>query len=143
MKKRLISLMLTGAMLTGVGALSACGQENTNSKGEERDLTVAGQQYGNAAGQQFGNRNLGGKPYTYDDIYIVLEQNGKSVLHHGDAKELLNDADWINVNSSGNWLYDFDCCKPFAADWQHAFFDEKPSEDFYTEECEECAKNLD
>ncbi len=135
MKKRLISLMLAGALMAGVGALAAgCGEANDNNSEFKGDLSVAGQQYGDKIDHDGIYR---GAAYKYDDIYVVLDQNGKKVLHHGDVEQLLNDTYRGSVGS-GNWLYDFDCTEPFATDWQHAFFDEKPSEDFYTEECDDC-----
>lgn len=117
MEKRLISLMLAGAMLTGVGAVAGC-QSTENGQ-------VSG---------DFGHI----RQSNVEDAIIVVRLNDKDIAHKGDAKMVVSNS--FNYASAGDYEYTFDCGLKTISSAKHSFYEALPDAELklYDELCEEC-----
>lgn len=113
-KKRLISLMLAGAMVIGTATMAGC-EEGAPTEAERVESIVR----------------------SGDDAYIVLRVNDSDILHKGKVEYLRssvgNAAVYMGFNS-----YKFDCGKTYTTNSQSFVSTTIPTEEVYDEICEEC-----
>ena len=102
-KRRLISLMLAGVMATSVGAMAGCDNSVDTDMGYNH----------------------------YKNVYIILDQNEKDILHKGDFYNSIKDAD----NK-----FDLKCTKGnhIITNADFSVMENQPDEDLYDEKCEDC-----
>ena len=103
-KRRLISVMLASFITASAGVMSGCDvnvEENTTG-------------YNN-----------------YKNVYIILDQKGKEVLHKGDFYDAVGDSD----NK-----YALNCMngKHVLTNNKFSVMENQPKEDYYDEICEDC-----
>jgi len=114
-KKRLIACMLASVAVASVFALSGC------SDGDEKSNTVEEQE------NEYCCHEL-------DDVYFVLKQNDKDILHKGDMDIL------VGVRNGGlvGEKFMFDCGETLITNEPFSAYDTKPKEERFDEICEDC-----
>jgi len=108
-KKRLISLMLAGAMTVGVATMTGCDEGQTEAQ------------------------KIEGMIINSDDCYVVLKINDTDVLHNGRVKYLRTGNVYMGLNS-----YEFDCGKTYTGNAQCFISTTIPTEEVYDTVCEDC-----
>ncbi len=118
MEKRLIALMITGAISASV--MTSCLKQTEEETNVEREYNNYCKEYG-----------------IVEDAYIVLQQNEIDVMHKGNMSVLFTDG-YNAGGPSNNYKFKFECGNTINSNGSHQTYDIEPNEDFYDIKCEDC-----